>query len=250
MKRLVLYTLNPTNGKAQDIMEQLAQEFLGTIPGTELIYGPAPHYSDREVVISNGTWVKQTSWRSKADFLRYCEHPNLIKWCENVLHGWHCLGSIKETPGERKAEFIQKVLGGGVRREDWTREKNVPDEHLLSIGERVIDYTENAELRVLPLFGWKDKLEGIRTPNYPIPWSTFIETMVAIRQVRQDFDSPDHLAEALAYAMTAAWNSAPADQAFDLDLHIEEILEALIGEQNEDIATIIRVQLWHKMKWN
>lgn len=230
-------------------MEQLAQEYIGTIPGTELIYGLAPH-SDREVVISNGTWVKQTSWRSSADFLRYCEHPNLTKWCANVLHGWRCLDTIKKTPEERKEEFILRVLNGGIKRSHWAREETVPDEHLLSVGERVIDYEPSAELRVLPLYGWKDKLEQILTQGQCRLPRAFIETMVAIHEVRQDFDSPDHLAEVLAYAMRVGWKSVSTDVAMGLRLHSEEIVEAFVGEENEDIATIVRVQLWHKMRWD
>lgn len=248
--RVTLYTLNPDNPRAEELMVDQLQRTLALIPGTELIFGPALH-SPRDVVISNGKWIKQTRWRTKEDYNHYCQDPLLIEWCRFVLAGWNCKGTTLSDRYSRGGEFITKILEGGLSSHQWSRDPEVPENEVMILAESAaeFEYESGVRFQILPSITLKLALKEVADRAYPIPWNMFIDVFFGTLLIRQEFDSPDHLAEAIAYAMAAAMMSAPADQTVSLRINARRIVSVLAAG---DIALseILLVQLFHKLRWS
>jgi hypothetical protein len=124
--------------RSVEMMEVAAKEYLTKTEGPMRIVFGRPYKTGRAVGAEDYDFGIVALFPFEAAINHYMKDANHMKWVNFVLNGYQVPNSSLKTVGERKEEFIQKVLYGSEKF-DWVRDPEVPDSEVVWGGEVVRD---------------------------------------------------------------------------------------------------------------
>ena len=136
---IVLYTVNPNNPEAAEMIIRNANTLLAPILDGDSVLHVARIPSSERAVGGNKFQVALTFiFGSRALYNAYMKHPKHLEFVRFVLNGWMIEGSQAEDPG---SEFIHHILNAGPDAPPvkWARNPAIAEKDVVWHGEEVYD---------------------------------------------------------------------------------------------------------------